>query len=176
MNGEHKRRDYENFDGKYFCDGCGSRGRCSTCERKSVRFPGAVGYCGEADNGVSVRVDTDLGGMAAGEPGFNQVTYAKNIDPADGQWHHIAVTFGLHEETNTQVRIYKDYSLVGENVINGRLKMGSVPTSLNIGRVENANYYYKGLIDEVRISKGVLPVEDMMYADWIGRPFRVIVR
>ena len=36
--------------------------------------------------------------------------------------------------------------------------------------------YYKGLIDEVRISKGVLPVEDMMYADWIGRPFRVIVR
>ena len=136
----------------------------------------SIGYCGEADNGVSVRVDTDLGGMAAGEPGFNQVTYAKNIDPADGQWHHIAVTFGLHEETNTQVRIYKDYSLVGENVINGRLKMGSVPTSLNIGRVENANYYYKGLIDEVRISKGVLPVEDMMYADWIGRPFRVIVR
>lgn len=63
MNGEHKRSDYENFDGKHFCDGCGSRGRCSTCERKSVRFPGAVGYCGEADNGVSVRVDTDLGGM-----------------------------------------------------------------------------------------------------------------
>ena len=42
---------------------------------------------------------------------------------------------------------------------------------------ENGNYYYKGLIDEVRISKGVLPVERMLKAvktRW--EPFRLIVR
>ena len=136
----------------------------------------SIGYCSSADNGISVRIDTDLGGMAAGEPGFNQVVYAKGTNPADGSWHHIAVTFALYDEVNTLVRIYKDYELVGEQVINGRLKMGNVPTSLNIGMAENANYFYEGLIDEVRISKGVLQLEQMMHADWVGRPFRIIVR
>ena len=137
----------------------------------------SIGYCSLADDGLAVRVDTDLGGMANGEPGFNQVTYAKNVSPDDGMWHHIAVTFALHEETNTQVRIYKDYSLVGEKVIDGRLKMSQVPTTLNVAMAENGNYYYKGLIDEVRISKGVLPVERMLKAlktRW--EPFRLIVR
>jgi hypothetical protein len=137
----------------------------------------SIAYCSLADDGLAVRVDTDLGGMASGEPGFNQVTYARNISPDDGLWHHVAVTFALHEETNTQVRIYKDYSLVGEKVIDGRLKMSQVPTTLNVAMAENGNYYYKGLIDEVRISKGVLPVERMLKAvktRW--EPFRLIVR
>jgi hypothetical protein len=136
----------------------------------------SVGYCSAGDDGISVRVDTDLGGMAMGEPGFNQVVYAKNIHPADGKWHHIAITFALHEKTNTLVRIYKDYAEVGSKVVDGRLKMPTTATSLNIGMAENANYFYEGLLDEVRISKGVLPVEKFMRAVWVGGPTHLFVR
>ncbi len=66
-------------------------------------------------------------------------------------WHHLAGTYD-----GTQVKLYVDGKLVGS-----RLHTGAIPTvayNLNIGR--NAQYtdrLYNGLIDDVRIYRGVLP-------------------
>ena len=109
------------------------------------------------DNGsLGVRVDSDIG-----DAGVNQYVNAVGTAVDDGCWHHVAVTFEAVEgNTKTEVKIYKDYEVVSSKTLNGLLKAKDVAeTSLSVGSTS-----YAGLIDEVRISKGVLGVSEMLHA------------
>jgi len=65
----------------------------------------------------------------------------------DGNWHHIAMT---RDSTSGEVKIYLDGSLSGTATSDSGQKTSSF---YSIGRLEDgeANVYYDGLIDEVRI-------------------------
>ena len=83
----------------------------------------------------------------------------------DGLWHHVAVTFEPNDTTNTLVTFYKDYKRCGTpKNINGRMKqiVGVSESCLGMG------CNFTGWIDEVRISKGVLTVNEMLHAQKRG--------
>ena len=86
----------------------------------------------------------------------------------DGRWHHVAVTFEPNDTTNTLVTFYKDYKRCGTpKNINGRMKqiVGVSESCLGMG------CNFTGWIDEVRISKGVLTVDEMLHAQKPGTVF-----
>jgi hypothetical protein len=79
----------------------------------------------------------------------------------DGRWHHVAVTFEPDGDGNTRVSLYKDYAPCGTpKTFDGTLKhVNGVP-----GCGMAMGHKFNGWIDEFRISKGVLSVDEMMHA------------
>ena len=89
----------------------------------------------------------------------------------DLKWHHVAVTF-QQGETQLDVKVYDNHRRVGEDwKINGRLNYAN-GSCLGIG-TSSMTRGFTGWIDEVRISRGVLPVEEFMRA--VGKRQLVIV-
>ena len=91
---------------------------------------------------------------------------------ADGRWHHVAVTFEPDGNGNTRCKVYKDYAPVKLYHYAGSTKMPLNETHTFSGPLEMADHgyscmalgnNYNGWIDEVRISKGVLTVDQMMH-------------
>ena len=81
----------------------------------------------------------------------------------DGKWHHIAATFAkVSSSEKTQVTIYYDYNQVGQGNVSGYLRTNLVYSALHIGSGIG------GYIDEIRISKGVLPVEAFLRRQTVG--------
>ena len=88
----------------------------------------------------------------------------KNLDnpqnvTTDGAWHHVAVTF---QQVGNKVvhTAYYDYKKVVENTASSSyLRSNLVHSALQIG------HGISGCIDEIRISKGVLPVEKFLSLD-----------
>ena len=78
---------------------------------------------------------------------------------ADGRWHHVAVTYEPDGNGNTLCKFYRDYVQLGATkTFTGELECGDHGTSsFAIGS------RYNGYIDEVRISKGVLTVNQMLH-------------
>ncbi len=78
---------------------------------------------------------------------------------ADGRWHHVAVTYEPDGNGNTLCKFYRDYVQLGATkTFTGELECGDHGTSsFAIGS------RYNGYIDEVRISKGVLTVDQMLH-------------
>ena len=101
-----------------------------------------------------------------------QATYVPDntISFADGRWHHIAVTFEPNGNGGTDCKLYRDYKQLGTTkTFNGELQVGDYGTSsFAIGS------RYNGYIDEVRISKGVLTVDQMLHVEKYG--FGIIIR
>jgi hypothetical protein len=98
----------------------------------------------------------------------NQVKYFIGSDMDDGRWHHVAFTLEPDGEGNTIVKMYKDYvQFGGVQKITGRPQMlldGGVPASSMVIGADS----YNGWIDEVRISQGVLSVDELMRAQKRG--------
>ena len=82
-----------------------------------------------------------------------------NVSFADGHWHHIAVTFAPDGNGNTLCTFYRDYQQLGSQfTFDGEMECGDYGTSsLAMGS------RYNGYLDEVRVSKGVLTVDQMMH-------------
>ena len=117
-----------------------------------------IGY---NDSGqFNVRVDTTLAsnkGKTFGDSFF------------DGNWHHVAITF-QQCESKLMIRVYDNYNQVGDDwEVDGALNYAK-GSCLGVGKSG-----FTGWIDEVRISKGVLPVERFMRAR-PGIGFVVIAR
>ncbi|MBR6586802.1 MAG: LamG domain-containing protein [Kiritimatiellae bacterium] len=91
----------------------------------------------------------------------------------DGEWHHVAVTIAQREGGIT-LRMYDNYKQVGPD----RLLTGSLNyekgSCLGIGRSSVSNAGFTGWIDELRISRGVLSVDEFMRRGRYGTT--VIVR
>ena len=81
------------------------------------------------------------------------------VSLADGCWHHIAITFEPNGSGNTVCKVYKDYEQLGTTkTFTGELQVGDFSaSSLAMGS------RYNGYIDEVRVSKGVLSVDQMLH-------------
>ena len=111
----------------------------------------SVGYSNAAGN---IYVIKDING--ASQASF----YPDNtVSLADGKWHHIAITFAPDGNGNTLCNVYKDYQQLGsEHTFSGELECGDYGTSSMA-----AGSRYNGYLDEVRISKGVLSVDQMMH-------------
>lgn len=101
-------------------------------------------------NDVACRVDTDTS--------YNTATKFANI-PLDGKWHHVALQIWRWPgNTYTSFALYVDYK---------PRTSGDVPgwtvypdgTSFGFGL---ANTPFVGRIDEVRLTKGIVPVDDFM--------------
>ncbi len=87
------------------------------------------------------------------------------VSLADGRWHHVAVTFEPDGKGNTLCNVYVDYRRFGETkTFNGLMGAGAIPGRSCMAMGNNFN----GLIDEVRISKGVLRMGEMMCAEKPG--------
>ena len=91
----------------------------------------------------------------------------------DGEWHHVAVTIAQREGGIT-LRMYDNYKQVGAD----RLLTGSLNyekgSCLGIGRSSVSKAGFTGWIDELRISRGVLSVDEFMRRGRYGTT--VIVR
>ena len=82
----------------------------------------------------------------------------------NGKWHHVGVTFQQGDD-NITVRLYDNYRQVGTDwSINGRLDY-SKGSCLGLGTTSMPTAAFTGWLDEVRISRGVLPVEEFMRAE-----------
>lgn len=81
------------------------------------------------------------------------------VSLADDKWHHIAITFEPDGTGKTLCNIYKDYEPFGsQHTFNGELECDDYgASSFAIGS------RYNGYIDEVRVSKGVLSVDQMLH-------------
>ncbi len=89
-----------------------------------------------------------------------QSLVAGNTDLADGNWHHVAVTFGFSENT---MRLYIDGAEVGNknltNIIGEINKYESAIADGSGGGNGNSNAY-KGFMDDVRLYRKILsPIE-----------------
>ena len=82
----------------------------------------------------------------------------------DGSWHHLAVTFAASGDSDTTVTAYRDHQTLGSaQTVTGRIRQGDFETSsLALGEG------YTGRIDELRISRGVLGVDEMIHAERTG--------
>jgi hypothetical protein len=69
------------------------------------------------------------------------------VDVCDGNWHHILATF----TPSTSLKIYLDGSLSGTNTTSVPSSIDNDDVGLNIGRKNNSDLYFDGLIDEVAI-------------------------
>jgi len=87
-----------------------------------------------------------------------------NVSLADGRWHHVAITFEPDGNGGTLCKFYKDYQQLGSPfTFEGEMECGDYGTSsFAIGS------RYNGYIDEVRISKGVLTVDQMLHVEKNG--------
>ena len=78
---------------------------------------------------------------------------------ADGRWHHVAVTYEPDGNGNTLCKFYRDYVQLGATkTFTGELECGDHDTSSVA-----IDSRYNGYIDEVRVSKGVLSVDQMLH-------------
>ena len=88
-----------------------------------------------------------------------------NADDVAG-WHHWALTVE-QQSTRVEVKLYKDGVNVtagGQARKNGQLYLPPEGTSLSFGGSTTSGAYLKGVLDNMRISDGVLsPSEFMMY-------------
>ena len=107
--------------------------------------------------------DIYIGAVTTEKPNDSQTRYfGESVnDFDDGRWHHVAVTFEPDGKGDTRVSVYKDYELCGTpKMFDGTLKhVNGVPVyCMAMGNKFN------GWIDEFRISRGVLSVDEMMHA------------
>ena len=93
--------------------------------------------------------------------------YAVNDDTGivigDGRWHHIAMTVDQTADTTT-MQIYKDHAQTPawSKQTTGRLYYGSAQGEVWLGASSSTTAFFKGRLDEVRISRGVLPPEEFL--------------
>ena len=82
----------------------------------------------------------------------------------DGKWHHWAMTVGLDASgSNTVFTLYKDYEQYGNAVTNaGILCFPSSGANLSIGGTGVGGAFIHGLVNNLRISPGVLPTSAFM--------------
>jgi len=96
------------------------------------------------------------GALCAYLPGYKPALVNSTKDIADGQWHYVAMTFD-----GKKVALYADAEEVLSAEVARHEQMPAQPGPLTIGRtyVGESVIGCDGLVDEVRISKTVRPID-----------------
>ena len=80
----------------------------------------------------------------------------------DGKWHHIAATFQNEGTTKVRTTLYCDYELASTSTTSGQMRTDLIYSQLLVGGG------IEGVIDEIRISEGVLPIEAFLRRQTLG--------
>ena len=118
---------------------------------KSIVVKGDAYTEGKINYGLQIQAEGSLGTLRffVYDGGYKYVDSTSQV-PADGQWHHIAVTV---DTTTDEVKFYIDGALAGTPAFTANLPVST--STLEIGRhrhaTEGAYQYFDGKIDEVRI-------------------------
>lgn len=93
---------------------------------------------------------------------FQDFWGATNI--SDNEWHHVALVRSGAGTASDLVQLYVDYQLDGQMTLNtGQYTLR--PTFFRLGAdSRGTGFYYQGLLDEFRISRGALSVGDFLLA------------
>ena len=132
----------------------------------------ATGAGGQTDGGFYIAVPDGVAVHRASGDAWTLKPFNASI--RDGEWHHLAAVFtpGGTDNAESQVLLYVDgtlqTALPASNVLKGNVCLNSY--TLYIGSRGNAKLPFKGLIDDVKISKGALTPGDFMSARTIGKP------
>ena len=90
-----------------------------------------------------------------------------------GNWHHIAMQFGV-EDGNSVVKMYRDYELIDTWTVQGRIITRPRFMNFMLGAGEDPAAAFNGWIDELRITPGIVPVDEFIYP--LRKGLRLIVR
>jgi hypothetical protein len=112
----------------------------------------ALSFADSAGN-LALKVDT---AAAEGQ------TRNFNAGVTCGSWHHIAMQFGV-ENGNSVVKMYRDYELIDVWTLHGKIITRPRLMNFMIGAGEDPAAAFNGWIDELRITPGVVPVEEFVY-------------
>ena len=121
-----------------------------TGTNSTVYLPWNISYVISGERDVACRVDTDSTLNGA-------ILYAKV--PLDGQWHHLALQVWRQTAVyRTSFALYVDYELRAEGAVGG-LTVYPAGTHFGFGLSSTP---FVGRIDEVRLTKGIIPVDDFL--------------
>ena len=124
-----------------------------------------------AGDDLSVAVKTGLGG---GSTSYLDFHLDRNV--ADGKWHHYALTFEPSADmTKTLISLYDDYTLIETKEIQTtyEARAGRVLKFFE-GSSNNPNIV--GLVNSLRLSRGVLNPSQFLGRNRFGIPFVLIVQ
>ena len=127
--------------------------------QKGQAIIGQMNTSGSISVNVQVWAESNIVDAATGEvlgtdPYAVTKTLAKNYaGMADGKWHHIAATFQNEGATSVRTTLYCDYEMASTATTRGQIRTNLVHSLLYVGGA------IEGHIDEIRISKGVLPAD-----------------
>jgi len=143
-----------------------------SCAGTSINYPDfSLRVAAKADGGWDSQV------VWCNAAGTGRDTMQVSL-PTDGKWHHYAITMQETEDggvTNTTVRFYCDYEENNTKTVNYVRWMNNEPvgTMLSIGQTWGTSHDY--LVDEVRITEGVLSPE-LFLRRHIPDGFIIVVR
>src|SRR5690606_25829755 len=95
------------------------------------------------------------GRFSAYLPGYEPAEIVSDVEITDGQWRHVAMAFD-----GSVVRLYVDARLVKESPVT-RKRQDVNPGPLFIGCYPPQNIVCEGLVDEVRICRGIEPLDEL---------------
>lgn len=129
---------------------------------------------GTYDGNVSYILNLEIGGLTHGanqghlRPYFRSGGAANEFwgdtDISDDEWHHVALVRSGAGTSGDLAQLYVDYELDGQLALNtGQYTLR--PSFFRLGRdSRGSGYFYEGLLDEVRISRGALDVSQFLLA------------
>ena len=116
-------------------------------------YASTVWSLGFYDNKLFMKIDTT-------EKTNQTKTFGNPIN--DGKWHHVAATIA-ERASGITVKVYDNYRQVGETWnIDGFLDY-SMGSCLGFGLSSVQSAVFHGFVDEVRISRGVLTVDEFLH-------------
>lgn len=119
-----------------------------------------------------------------GEVDVNRINHSTGVIVGDNRWHHVAMTLKPYREADgapkTTVCIYKDYGKDTNGDPSWTLTVGGWPfygtgnASVWLGATSSTTSFFNGLLDELRISQGILEPSEFLRSDKYG--LAIIVR
>ena len=143
--------------------------RCTQGDTSTFDWYLYRGYWSGKDLSVAVKT-----GITGGSTSYLDFTLSRNV--VDGKWHHYALTFEPSADTTkTLISLYDDYTLIETKEVATAFeaRAGRVLKFFE-GGTDNPNIV--GLVNSLRLSRGVLNPSQFLGRDRSGIPFVLVVR
>jgi len=114
------------------------------------------GFTGSSTNGehFDIQIVGSTGTTSAGSFGLHRHGWEMDITANDLEWHHLAATFD-----GTTVNLYSDGRLVNTDTVSNV----NTPGPVHMGKRQDNDNYFDGLVDDVRIYDRALSQEEMAW-------------
>ncbi|UCD50049.1 MAG: discoidin domain-containing protein, partial [Phycisphaerales bacterium] len=121
-------------------------------------WTGVFGFTGPSGNGGHFDIEAvgDTADTTLGYYGVHRYGWERDIRPIDLEWHHLAATFD-----GETVAWYGDGLIVGSVAV--AAADVTPPGQVHIGKREDNDNYFPGLLDEVRVYNRALSAEEIAW-------------